>query len=121
MKLELLADEFSICRIDDLSVVDYTEEFVFINKTRTGIDLVCRTIAVPESCLSHEDHWRMFCLAGKLTYTLMGILGKIATILGNNNVGVFVVSTHDNIYYLVREAQLENAVQALDERGYMFV
>lgn len=121
MKLELLADEFSICCLDTVPQLDYDEDFIFLNKTRSGLDLVCRTALVPQTCRAREDHWRMFCLAGSLTYTLMGILGKIAMILGNNNISVYVVSTHDNIYYLVREQQLAAAMQALDEKGYFFV
>ena len=121
MKLKLGEEAYSICRVEQLSTELMAQEMVFVTKAEDKMTVVCRTDSVPEDRLWQEDGWRMFCLSGQLVYTLMGILGKIATILGNNTIGVYAVSAADNIYFLVREKDLPKAQQVLEVKGYFFI
>ena len=121
MKLKLWEDNYSIFRVDTLEAALLAEEHIFVTKAESGITLACRTAVVPAQCTLREDGWRMFSLSGQLVYTLMGILGKIAMILGNNSIGVYAVSSADNIYFLVREKNLEQAQKVLEEKGYFFI
>ena len=121
MKLKLKEEAYSICSVEQMSADLMAKEPVFVTKAEGKISVVCRTEAVPADRLWQEDGWRMFCLSGQLMYTLMGILGKIATILGNNTIGVYAVSSADNIYFLVREKDLPQAKSVLEEKGYFFV
>lgn len=121
MKLKLWEEKYSICRVEELDTALLAEEHVFVTKAESGITLACRTAVVPAARVWQEDGWRMFSLSGQLVYTLMGILGKIATILGNNSIGVYAVSSADNIYFLVREKNLEQAQNVLEEKGYFFL
>ena len=120
MKLKLWEEDFSICLLEKVNAELLAEEAVFVTKAEQKITVVCRTDAVPAERLWQEDGWRMFGLAGQLVYTLLGILGKIATILGNNSIGVYAVSSADNIYFLVREKDLAKAREVLEEKGYFF-
>ena len=51
-------------------------------------------------------------------FSLIGILAPIAQILADAKVGIFVVSTYNTDYVLVRETQLEHAVSVLADAGY---
>ena len=121
MKLKLGEEAYSICRVEQVGAELMAQENVFVTKAAGKTSVVCRTDSVPADRLWQEDGWRMFCLSGQLVYTLMGILGKIATILGNNTIGVYAVSSADNIYFLVREKDLSKAQTVLEEKGYFFI
>ena len=121
MKLKLWEENYSICRVEQLNTALLAEEHIFVTKAESGMTVVIRTEAVPAERVWQEDGWRMFSLSGQLVYTLMGILGKIATILGNNSIGVYAVSSADNIYFLVREKNLAQAQTVLEEKGYFFI
>lgn len=120
MQLKLWEENYSLCQVSEMDEALLAEETVFMTKTAKKTAVVCRSAAVPKDCLWQEDGWRMFALSGQLVYTLMGILGKIATILGNNGIGVYVLSSPDNIYFLVRDDQLALAQEVLEEKGYFF-
>lgn len=47
MKLKLLNEAFSVCKVCDFSEVNLEDKFVFISKTDEELSLVCLTEAVP--------------------------------------------------------------------------
>ena len=121
MKLKLLAEDFSICRLSDYKAVDWTAPLVFILKSTTEITVVCPTVQKPAQTLSDDDGWRGFCIDGKLNYELVGIVAKISQILASHTISVFVVSGIENNYFFVKNEQLALAQDALDKKGYFFV
>ena len=50
--------------------------------------------------------------------SLTGILSRIATILADEKIGIFAVSTFDTDYILVKAENLHRAAAALKEKGY---
>lgn len=44
-----------------------------------------------------------------LDFSLIGILSKISTILADHNIGIFVVSTYNTDYILVKEDKIDLA------------
>ena len=57
---------------------------------------------------------------GVLEFSLIGILSKISTLLADNNIGLFVISTFNTDYVLVKETALDKALQVLKEAGMRF-
>ena len=47
--IEKLQDEFSVCKLSDLSKAALDDDFFFIGKTDAELSLVCRTVCVPEN------------------------------------------------------------------------
>ena len=41
MELKKIEQEFSVCKVRDISVIDFTDEFCFIGKTDEELSLVC--------------------------------------------------------------------------------
>jgi hypothetical protein len=53
-----------------------------------------------------------------LDFSLIGILSKLSTILAEEKIGIFAVSTYNTDYILVKEEQFEKAINALKKNGY---
>ncbi|NMA03221.1 MAG: ACT domain-containing protein, partial [Clostridiales bacterium] len=50
---------------------------------------------------------------------LIGILSKLSTLLAENKVGIFVVSTYNTDYVLIKEENFEKAINVLECNGYI--
>ena len=120
MELEVLDYELTVCKLNDVADAMISGEFFFLGRTKDEISLVCPTEDVPATTISREDGWRAFRICGTLDLSLIGILSKLTTVLAENNIGVFAVSTYDTDYILVRDKDLEPAMKALEDEGYIF-
>lgn len=121
MNLKLIDCNFSVCKINFTAEIPYQDPFVFVGKTNGELSLVCSTASVPDTCIVREDGWRGFRVDGSLEFSLIGILSKITGILAENQISVFVVSTFDTDYVLLKTEQLERAKECLENSGYRFV
>ena len=117
MTLELLTQYFTVCKVPTLSSELLQEEFCFVGKTDSELSLVCRTSAVPAETNAREDGWRALRVAGTMEFSLVGILAELSGVLAAAGVSIFAVSTYDTDYILVKEPQLQPAVDALSDRG----
>lgn len=119
MELQVLPQEFSVCQVNDSKDIDLSGEFLFVGKTDEEISLVCAAASVPEGCI-REDGWRAFRVVGELDFSLVGIIARISGVLAEAGIGIFVVSTYNTDYVLVKEENLDAAVGALTVAGYDF-
>ena len=93
-------------------------DFCFTGKTDEEISLVCKTEDVPENTLERDDGWKGFRITGVLDFSLIGILSKISSILAENKIGIFAVSTYNTDYIFVKEENFDKAINALIDSGY---
>ena len=121
MELKKLGYDLSICKVEAITDIDMTADFLFIGKTDEEISLVCKTIDVPDKTTERDDGWKGFRIQGVLDFSLIGILSKISGILAENNIGIFAVSTFNTDYILVKAENFERALCALSAEGYMIV
>lgn len=117
MELELLTNDFTVCRLYDSSAVDLTKKYIFASVTDEEISLVCPTQNVPDRCESREDGWRCFRVCGVLDFSMIGILSRISGLLAGAKIGIFVVSTYNTDYILVKKENLQRAIHALESDG----
>ena len=118
MKLQKIPYELSVCKVADVSSVDLSGDFYFVGKTDEEISLVCKTSCVPSDTTARDDGWKGFRIVGVLDFSLIGILSKISSILAENKIGIFAVSTYNTDYILVKEENFERALEVLAEEGY---
>lgn len=118
MELKKLPYRFSVCRVADISAIDWQSDFCFVGKTDEELSLVCRTGDVPEHTTARDDGWRGFRIQGVLDFSLIGILSKLSAILAEQEIGIFAVSTYNTDYIFVKEENYERALNALAARGY---
>ena len=76
---------------------------------------------MPTNVTHREDGWKGFRIQGVLDFSLIGILAKISTVLAENRIGIFVVSTFNTDYVMVKESDFERAMMALAQEGYTVV
>lgn len=118
MMLEFLGQEFSICKLRSTEGLDVNRRFTFIGITDGEVSLVCPTRDVPSDTLERDDGWRMFRITGQLDLSMIGVLSKITGILAENDVGVFVVSTFNTDYVMVRKENVEKTMEYLSDAKY---
>ncbi len=118
MKLKIINQNFSICKLEDLSNIDYSDEICFIGKTDEELSLVCSSNKVPENTLECDHGWKAFRVQGALDFSLIGILSRISTILAENGIGIFAISTYNTDYILTKDYNIDRAIEALINSGY---
>ena len=118
MRLQKLPYDLTVCKVLDFSVIDLTAEFFFVGKTDEELSLVCLTKDAPERTIERSDGWRGFRIEGTLDFSLIGILSKLSTILAENKIGIFAVSTFNTDYILVKNEAFERAMDVLATEGY---
>lgn len=120
MKFKILEENFTVCKINNISEINFNNNFIFVGKTDDEISLVCDKNSVPKNCVEKEENWKVLKICGKLDFSLIGILSKITTILAENKIGVFVISTYNTDYILINQEKIMEAVNILSEKGYDF-
>jgi hypothetical protein len=121
MQLKKLPYNFTICKLSDISAVDFTDDFCFFAKTDEELSLVCRTEKVPPNATYRDDGWKAFRIQGELDFALVGILSEIAVLLAANKISIFAVSTYNTDYVLTKAADFETALNVLKDAGYEVV
>lgn len=121
MDLKRIDGDFTVCKVADITDIDLTKDFYFVARTDEEISLVCKTQDVPLETTEREDGWKAFRIQGVLDFSLIGILSKISSILAENKIGIFVVSTYNTDYVFVKSGNFETALQVLKDAGYIIV
>ena len=98
MEIKRLKYDFSVCKVADYSKVNLESDYCFIGKTDEEKSLVCLTEEVPDNAVECDDGWKAFRIQGVLDFSLIGILSKISTLLAENKIGIFAVSTYNTIF-----------------------
>ena len=111
MEIKKIDHNFSVCQVEDYSLVNLNSEYSFIGKTDEEKSLVCITDEVPANVIQRDDGWKAFRIQGVLDFSLIGILAKIAAALADNGISIFAVSTYNTDYVLMKK---ENYQKALD-------
>ena len=118
MKLKVLPNDFSVCKISDVQTFPFAEPFCFFSRTDEELSLVCPVTAVPPVTEAREDGWKAFGIEGVLDFGLVGILARIASILAENGIAIFAVSTYNTDYVFIKKDYFEQALSLLNENGY---
>lgn len=126
IQLKFLPDGFSVHQyerdfkvpVDLLNAPWYT-----ISKTSSELSLILPTeykLPDPQPNKS-ENGWRMFQVDAQMDFGLVGILARIVSPLKDNLIPVFVVSTFDTDYVMVKEEKLTEAIKVLNSQPNIVV
>jgi len=119
LEIKVIDQDFSICKPENLSQIKWEEDYFFIGKTDEELSLVCSTESVPDNTLSRDDGWKAFRIQGVLDFSLIGILSRITTLLADNKIGVFAISTYNTDYILTKKENFEDTLRVLSDNGYI--
>jgi hypothetical protein len=120
LTLQPLAGTYAICRLDAAEPVPAwaVGEFVSITRTPEELSIVCAGRGVPEG-VKCERGWVAWRLAGSFDLnTATGVLASVAAPLAGAGIGIFVISTFNTDYLLVKEDNAGRAAAALRQAGH---
>ncbi len=120
LTLELLPDRFAVCRLAPEAEMPSSLErgdLLSFTRTKSELSVVCRESGdLPGEV---EGGWRCLGVEGPLEFTQIGVLAALSRPLAEEGVSIFVLSTYDTDYLLVKEDQLDSAITALRVAGHM--
>jgi len=119
MELEIIDKSFAVCKLRDMSGIDLNDEILFMAKTDEEISLVCEETSIPADYIECERGWKGFRITGTLDFALVGILAKISSVLAENNISIFAISTFNTDYILVKIELFRKAIDHLKSKGYV--
>lgn len=118
--LEILTGTFAILRLDanERAPEWAIGEFVSITRTRDELSIVCPEENVPHD-FQRESSWRCLRIVGRLDFSIVGVIASLTRVLATANISVFVVSTFDTDYLLVKDCDLEEAAESIRSAGHL--
>ena len=119
MKLKILPHNLTVCKVANMQDISLEKDFYFVGKTDEEISLVCKTEDTPVNATNRDDGWRGFRIEGTLDFSLIGILSRLSSILAENGIGIFAISTYNTDYILVKNMNYDRAMRVLAEAGYL--
>ena len=119
MKLSLVPQRLAVARLaPDAPIPSWPSgAFVSITRTPDELSIVCDDTAVPGE-VQAERGWRAFQLLGPVPFEVTGVAAGLTVPLAANAISLFLVSTYDTDWLLVKEAVVERAAAVLREAGY---
>ncbi len=119
--LMILPHRLAVCQLRaDEPFPEWARAGDLLSFTRTDDELsvVCQERFVPPE-VKAERGWRAMQVQGPLDFSLVGVLAAIAAPLAEAAISIFALSTYNTDYILVPERDLDRAVQALEQTGFL--
>ncbi len=124
MHLVLLPQALAVCRLAPYEEIPIwalqQRSLLSITYTDDELSIVCSASSVPAD-IRCEKNWNAIKVRGPLDFSLTGILASLAVPLAVENIPLFVLSTFETDYILVKEQYVERAKNALESHGHVFV
>ena len=120
ISLSLLALELSVCKLLQKPLPSWAQDSSLLSffSSADEISLVCETRCVPASTKA-EHGWSCFKVDGTLAFSMIGVIAGLSQVLASQNISIFVISTHDTDYLLVKQENREAAIAALRAAHYI--
>src|SRR4051794_39552140 len=112
LSLEILDGTFAVCRLHEESPLPAWaagSPFCCLARTAEELSIVCPEDRVPEGVRA-ERGWRCLRVAGTLDFAEVGVLAALLAPLAGAGIPVFVVSTFETDYLLVKGDRFDAAV-----------
>ncbi len=120
LTMKLLDEKYGVCRMDSLEKIPeraFKSDLYSITKTIDKFSIVCWQENIPGHIKCEKD-WRILKVEGPLDFSLIGILSSISTMLAKQKISIFVISTFDTDYILVKERDLKGSIDSLQAQGH---
>ena len=121
LTLTVLDKEYSIHRLkpeDEIPRNILGTSFYSISKTGEELSIICESdITINSNKV--DAGWSCLKLLSPLDLDLTGILANISTVLAEASISIFVISTYDTDYILVKTKNLTKGIRALETAGYV--
>lgn len=119
LRFRLLDGSYAVARLDATAPIppwSARGEFTSVTRTNDELSIVCDEASVPDDVRA-ERGWRALQLEGPIPFEMTGVAARFTGVLAARAISVFVISTFDTDYLLVKEPSLDAAVAALRDDG----
>jgi hypothetical protein len=118
--ISVLKDGYKVCRLNAFDgVPDWALDSPLSSVTRTAeeLSIVCPDQVAPDEFKS-EHEWKCLKIHGPLGFDEVGIISSLTRVLANADISVFVLSTFETDYILVKKMNIEKAAKVLSDSGH---
>ena len=121
--LQQLAGDYAVAQLGrDEPVPTWAdgEGFVSVSRSDEELSVVCRSDRVPTS-VRHDSGWTCFKFHGPFAFDETGIALAVIRPLSEADIGIFLVSTFDTDYLLIKTENVARARELLEQAGHILV
>lgn len=118
-KLKILKETYTICSIGkESNIPDWVNQskFYSITKTNDELSILCVQENIPSN-VKCEKNWKIIQIDSILDFYMVGVISELSTLLAEDNISIFVISTFNTDYICIKEDVLEKAIQILKNAG----
>jgi uncharacterized protein len=118
--VRLIPGRLAVVRLDpgsDVSSWSSTGSLSAVVRTPDELTIVCDQMVVPEHLRAERD-WVALMVEGSLPFSMTGVLSTLLEPLAADLIPVFVLSTFDTDYILVKADQSARALEVLRHDGH---
>ncbi len=118
IELQLMNLDLVIAKLSEYNQLDdLIDKAKFVSLTKSGdeLSLVIDRENLPDHQFANEG-WKAFKIIGPLDFSLVGILQQVIKPLSEKGISIFTISTFDTDYILVKNEQIDMAIELLKEK-----
>lgn len=119
LRLSTLPSRVAVCRLaPDAPIPPWIRgAFICIARTAEELSIVCDDDAVPQDVRAERD-WRALKLEGPIPFEMTGVAASLLAPLAEARISVFLISTFDTDYLLLKNDVFGRATAVLRTAGY---
>jgi uncharacterized protein len=111
--------ELSVCKLIEKKLPEWAFKANFLSYTLSPdeISVVCDSDIVPAG-IQCETGWACFKIDEILDFSMIGVIAKISNLLANSNISIFVISTYNTDYILLKKTDVQSAINILQHNDF---
>lgn len=119
LALLVLEERLAVARLaPDADIPTWASgKFTSITRSSEELSIVCDDRSVPRE-VPAERGWRVLKVRGPIPFETTGVAAALVSPLATAGISVFLISTFDTDYLLVKENRFAEALAALRARGH---
>lgn len=120
LTLSVLPNAYAVCQLHPDGHIPYWAllgDFVSLTRASGELSIVCLQKHVPQE-IKAERGWRCVKAEGPFPLSLAGIQASLTVPLAEANISILSIATYDSNFLLIKEENLEDAVQVLKQAGH---
>jgi len=120
LSLSLLPHTYAVCQFHPDKHIPYWAlmgDFVSLTRTNEELSIACQEDNVPDD-IEAERGWRCLQVQGAFDFSAAGVHASLAIPLAEADISVLAIATYATDYLLIKEKNVERALQVLEQAGH---
>jgi len=120
LRLRKILQQLAVCRLaPDAPLPSWATsgDIWSVTRTPTELSVVCSQNSLPQN-LPAERNWVALQVVSPISFGMVGILSSLTVPLADAGVSIFVLSTYETDFVLVRDESFEIASRVLTQAGH---